>query len=87
MRGRVSAVNSVFIGLSNELGGFESGLTASWWGPVGAVIFGGFGCIAVVGVIAWKWPDLWRLGPLVSVRAHPPETSGDEEPAPLETNA
>ena len=42
MRGRVSAVNSLFIGASNELGEFESGLTAQWWGAVRATIFGGW---------------------------------------------
>lgn len=62
MRGRVGAVNAVFIGASNELGGFESGVAASLLGPVGAVIFGGVGTIAVVGIIAWVSPQLRRLG-------------------------
>jgi hypothetical protein len=43
MRGRVSAVNSVFIGASNQLGEFESGATAAWLGPVGSVVLGGVG--------------------------------------------
>ena len=61
MRGRVGAVNAVFIGASNELGGFESGVAASLLGPVGAVIFGGVGTLAVVGAIAWLSPQLRRL--------------------------
>lgn len=48
IRGRVSAAEFVFIGASNELGAFESGLTASWWGPVGAVVAGGVGTLATV---------------------------------------
>ena len=48
MRGRVSAVNSVFIGASNQLGGFESGTVAHWFGPIFSVVSGGFGTILVV---------------------------------------
>src|SRR5262249_256265 len=48
IRGRVSAVSSMFIGASNELGDFESGLTASWFGTVPAVVIGGFATLAVV---------------------------------------
>jgi MFS family permease len=62
MRGRVGAVNAVFIGASNELGGFESGVAASLLGPVGAVVFGGFGTLVVVGMIAWVSPQLRCLG-------------------------
>lgn len=62
MLGRVGAVNSVFIGASNELGGFESGVAASLLGPVGAVVFGGFGTLGVVGLIAWLSPKLRALG-------------------------
>jgi len=61
IRGRVGAVNSVFIGASNELGGFESGVTAALLGPVGAVVFGGIGTIIVVAITAWKIPQLRRL--------------------------
>jgi MFS family permease len=61
MRGRVSAVNMVFIGASNEVGQFESGLTAQWWGAVPAVIAGGIGTIAVVGAWAWLFPVLRRV--------------------------
>jgi MFS family permease len=65
MRGRVSAVNSVFIDMSNELGGFESGALAAAVGPVAAVVGGGIGTIVVVAGVAWAWPELRRLGPLV----------------------
>jgi MFS family permease len=54
MRGRVSAVNSVFIGASNQLGEFESGATAAWLGPVGSVVVGGIGTLLVAAL--WlKW--------------------------------
>lgn len=61
MRGRVGAVNIIFIGASNELGGFESGVAAALLGPVGAVVFGGVGTILVVLGIARLFPDLSRL--------------------------
>jgi MFS family permease len=64
MRGRVSAVNSVFIDMSNELGGFESGALAALVGPVTAVVAGGVGTIIVVTSVALAWPELRRLGPL-----------------------
>jgi MFS family permease len=53
MRGRVSAVNMLFIGASNEVGQFESGITAQWFGAVPAVVLGGAGTIAIV--LAWNW--------------------------------
>jgi MFS family permease len=62
IRGRVGAVNSVFIGASNELGGFESGVAASILGPIGAVVFGGFGTLAVVGLTAFLVPQLRKMG-------------------------
>ena len=58
MRGRVSAVNSIFIGASNELGQFESGLTAHWFGTVPAVVLGGIGTLLVVVVWTWWFPEL-----------------------------
>jgi MFS family permease len=64
MRGRVSAVNSVFIDMSNELGGFESGALAALVGPVTAVVAGGVGTIVVVSAVAAAWPELRQLGPL-----------------------
>lgn len=60
MRGRVSAVNSIFIGASNQLGEFESGVTAAWWGAVGSVAVGGVATLAVA-ALWWKWfPQLVR---------------------------
>lgn len=64
MRGRVSAVNVVFIGASNEVGQFESGLTAQWFGSVPAVILGGVGTMAVVLLWAWRFPSLRRASGL-----------------------
>ncbi len=61
LRGRVSAVNSLFIGTSNELGEFESGTVAGFFGPVFAVVAGGVGVMAVVLLVAVKWPELLRL--------------------------
>ena len=58
MRGRVSAVNMVFIGASNEVGQFESGITAQWFGTVPAVILGGLGTIAIVAIWARLFPAL-----------------------------
>jgi MFS family permease len=60
MRGRVNAVDMVFIGASNELGQFESGLTAQWFGTVPAVVLGGIGTLAVTGLWAWWFPELRR---------------------------
>ncbi|HEX7735903.1 MAG TPA: MFS transporter, partial [Ktedonobacteraceae bacterium] len=64
MRGRVSAVSSLFIGTSNQMGGFESGLTAQLFGPVLSVVLGGIGTILVVLLVAWCWPEMRRLGSL-----------------------
>ncbi len=61
MRGRVSAVNLVFIGASNELGEFESGITAAWFGTVPAVVLGGVGTLAVAAIWAWRFPGLRRF--------------------------
>jgi len=61
IRGRVSAVSAMFIGASNELGEFESGLTASWWGPVRAVTVGGVACLVVVAAYLKLFPELRRL--------------------------
>jgi len=60
MRGRVAAVSSVFIGASNELGEFESGVVARLLGPIGAAVFGGVGAMVVTGVWARLFPDLRR---------------------------
>jgi hypothetical protein len=64
MRGRVSAVNSAFIGASNELGEFESGVTAAWWGVVPAVVVGGLGTIAVTVLCALWLPQLRQVDSL-----------------------
>jgi MFS family permease len=58
MRGRVAAVSFVFIGASNELGEFESGVVARFLGPIGAALFGGVGALVVTGVWAWLFPAL-----------------------------
>jgi len=64
MRGRVSALNSLFIGTSNELGAFESGLVAHAFGPIFSVVSGGIGTLLIVVGIAWLAPDLRRYGRL-----------------------
>lgn len=66
MRGRVSAVNNIFIGASNELGGLESGLTAAWMGPVRSVVVGGIGTIMTVVAVALWSPQIRRYGRLDS---------------------
>ena len=75
-RGRVSAVNSLFIGTSNELGGFRSGLVAYWFtapsflgnaaatGAIVSTVTGGIGTILVVLAVAWIWPEIRRYGKL-----------------------
>ncbi|MEY8879643.1 MAG: MFS transporter, partial [Leptothrix sp. (in: b-proteobacteria)] len=60
MRGRVSAVNSIFIGASNQLGEFESGASAAWLGPVGSVLLGGVGVLLVGAAWIKLFPDLWQ---------------------------
>src|SRR3990172_11612478 len=60
MRGRVNAVELMFIGASNQLGQFESGLTAQWFGTVPAVALGGLGALAVTALWAWAFPELRR---------------------------
>jgi MFS family permease len=74
MRGRVSAVNSLFIGASNELGEFESGLTAQWWGAVRATVIGGLGSLIVAAVWAGVFPQLRKADELTaeSLREHVP---------------
>lgn len=61
MRGRVSSVNSIFIGVSNELGSFESGFAAAFLGPVMAVVLGGLGTILVVLAVMRVWPEMGAL--------------------------
>jgi MFS family permease len=66
MRGRVAAVNSMFIGASNELGGFESGLVAALFTPTISVVSGGIGTLAVVAAVAGLWPVVRKYGRLGS---------------------
>ena len=69
LRGRVSAVNTLFIGMSNELGEAESGFLAAAIGPVGAVVVGGVGVLLVVMIVARTWPQLRALERLAAVEA------------------
>ena len=93
MRGRVSAVNSLFIGASNELGEFESGLTAQWWGAVRATIYGGIGSLAIAGLWAGIFPDLRRADALTAEALRPrqngigPAATANTHAAALETHA
>ena len=64
MRGRASSVNNLFVAMSNQLGGFESGVTAQFFGPIGSVVGGGIGTILVVLLVALTWPQMRRLGSL-----------------------
>jgi len=68
VRGRVNAVDMIFIGASNELGEFESGLTAHWFGTVPAVILGGAGTLLVVGLWAWMFPELRKVDRLTAIQ-------------------
>jgi len=80
MRGRVTAVDMIFIGTSNEFGQFESGVTAQWFGTVPAVVLGGVGTLVVIAVWAWLFPELRHAGELSAIRS-------EELPAPEETSA
>jgi MFS family permease len=71
MRGRVTAVDMIFIGTSNEFGQFESGITAQWLGTVPAVILGGVGTLIVIALWAWWFPELRHAGDLHAIT---PET-------------
>jgi len=78
MRGRVSAVNNVFIGSSNEVGAFESGVTAAWFGPIVSVVGGGIATILTVVLVAVIWRQVLSLGPFSALRA---ETADPLPPA------
>jgi MFS family permease len=69
MRGRVTAVDMIFIGTSNEFGQFESGVTAQWFGTVPAVVLGGVGTLVVIGIWAWMFPALRRAGALTEIKS------------------
>ena len=77
MRGRVSAVNGMFVDTSNELGGFESGAVAAVIGPVASVVGGGIGTLLVVLAVVKKWPELASLDSL-----HGGDDGGDDGGAP-----
>ncbi len=77
MRGRVTAVDMVFIGTSNEFGQFESGLTAQWFGTVPAVVLGGVGTLVVIALWAWWFPELRHAGELNSLTADIESTTAD----------
>ncbi len=79
LRGRTSAVNSVFIECSNELGAFESGLVAAWLGPVVSVVSGGFGTLAVVGIVAFAFPALRRMKRLQETKDDVRQAEAEEE--------
>ncbi|MBL8629066.1 MAG: MFS transporter, partial [Rhodospirillaceae bacterium] len=79
LRGRVSAINFVFIGMSNELGAFESGATAALFGAVRSVVGGGIAVMGVVAAVAAKWPQLATLGPLHTLKPIPePEQQANQ---------
>src|SRR4030088_2532550 len=77
MRGRVTAVDMIFIGASNEFGQFESGLTAQWFGTVPAVVLGGIGTLMVIGLWAWLFPALRQAGDLTSIKSTPLEAASE----------
>ena len=80
MRGRVSAVSGLFISASNELGEFESGLTAAWLGPVEAVVAGGVGAVLVTGLWAWGFPELRRADRFIEPKSF--DITGDASAGP-----
>lgn len=82
MRGRVSAVNNIFVGCSNELGSLESGVTAWLIGPVFSVVSGGIAAILVVAAVAMVWPQVRRFGSLEDAR---PIEFEDVDPAKTDT--
>jgi MFS family permease len=71
MRGRVNAVDMLFIGVSNELGEFESGLTAQWFGTIPAVVLGGVGTLLVIATWAWLFPELREADQLTAAELVP----------------
>lgn len=86
MRGRVSAVNVVFIGASNEVGQFESGVTAQWFGTVPAVVAGGLGTMAIVALWAWRFAPLRQVNELTrptSAAADPLLAQSPEKAKPI----
>src|SRR5215472_15066536 len=80
MRGRVTAVDMIFIGTSNEFGQFESGVTAQWFGTVPAVVLGGIGTLVVIALWAWWFPELRNAGELHKITSEV-ETATTADPA------
>lgn len=84
MRGRVSAVNNIFIVASNDLGGLESGVAAHFLGPTGSAVAGGLGAILVVLAVTRRWPEILSIGSLQDVRplawADPPDPPKPDQP-------
>jgi MFS family permease len=81
MRGRVTAVDMIFIGTSNEFGQFESGITAQWLGTVPAVILGGVGTLVVIALWAWWFPELRHAGDLHAITPETLQGATDNEAA------
>lgn len=81
MRGRVTAVDMIFIGTSNEFGQFESGVTAQWFGTVPAVVLGGVGTLVVIAVWAWLFPELRHAGELSAIRSEELPAASEETSA------
>jgi MFS family permease len=77
VRGRVNAVEMIFIGASNEFGEFESGVTAQWFGVVPAVVLGGIGTLAIVGLWAWRFPELRKTESLTPLEPLEVSPTGD----------
>lgn len=82
LRGRVSAINSLFIGLSNELGAFRSGAAAALFGTVTSVVAGGVGTLIIAALVPFLWPALMRVGPLHTLRPEDPDAAPAAKPAP-----
>ena len=76
MRGRILAVENIFIGGSNELGAMESGLTAAWFGLAPAVVLGGIGTLAVAAIWMWRFPELRKIDSFEDVRQNAAIASG-----------
>jgi hypothetical protein len=79
MRGRVSAVTSVFVGASNELGGLESGTVAHYFGPVFSVVSGGIGTMLVVAITAFVSPELRALKTLHDAKPIEVDAAGKKQ--------
>ena len=78
MRGRVSSVNLLFVGASNQLGEFESGITAHWFGTVESVVLGGIGTLVVVVLWAWMFPQLRQVEQLTQTEPVTPDRANPE---------